>query len=37
MDNGDAEQKISSIDDVTEDFKAQLPGTLNQVKDAFHS
>ncbi len=36
MDNGDAEQKISSIDDVTEDFKAyNFQGTLNQVKDAF--
>lgn len=36
MDNGDAEQKISSIDDITEDFKAyNFQGTLNQVKDAF--
>lgn len=36
MDNGDAEQKISSIDDVTEDFKAyNFQGTLNEVKDAF--
>ena len=36
MDNGDAEQKISSIDDVTEDFKAyNFQGTLKEVKDAF--
>ncbi|NDO47320.1 stalk domain-containing protein [Clostridium sp. MD294] len=36
MDNGDAEQKIGSIDDITEDFKAyNFQGTLNQVKDAF--
>lgn len=35
-DDGDAEQKIGSIDDVTEDFKAyNFKGSLKDVKDAF--
>lgn len=35
-DNGDPETEITSIDDITEDFKAyNFKGNLNDVKDAF--